>query len=94
MISLALIEKSIGNYNILCLDELDGPLAKRNREIFIDILNKQISKLDIEQMFIISHNDAFDIAPVDLILLKDHGMNIEDESFMENKNIIFNAESN
>ena len=48
-LSLALIEQSIGNYNILCLDEIDGPLDSTNRTNFIDILNSQIDKLGIEQ---------------------------------------------
>lgn len=90
-ISLALIEQSIGMYNILCLDEIDGPLDIGNRTKFIDILDSQIKKLGIEQVFVISHNDAFDTAPMDLILLKGNSVNTENETFMENKNIIFNV---
>lgn len=88
-ISLALIEQSIGEYNILCLDEMDGHLDSSNRTNFIDILNSQITKLGIEQVFIISHNDAFDTAPVGLVLLKGNNVNTENTSFMEGKDIIF-----
>ena len=91
-LSLALIEQSIGDYNILCLDEIDGPLDSENRNNFINILNSQIKKLGIEQIFVISHNNAFDIAPLDLILLKGNTVDFENEAFLENKTIIFNAE--
>ena len=91
-ISLALIEQSIGAYNIICLDEIDGPLDINNRTNFIDILNSQISKLGIEQVFVISHNDAFDAAPLDLILLKDNNVNKNNAGFMANKTIIFENE--
>jgi len=89
---LALIEQSIGAYNIICLDEIDGPLDINNRTNFIDILNSQISKLGIEQVFVISHNDAFDAAPLDLILLKDNNVNKNNAGFMANKTIIFENE--
>lgn len=88
-ISLALIEQSIGDYNILCLDEIDGPLDSTNRESFTSILDSQINKLGIEQLFIISHNNAFDIAPVDLILLRDSNVDTSNANYMSNKNIIY-----
>lgn len=89
-ISLALIEQSIGEYNILCLDEIDGPLDSTNRENFISILNSQIEKLGIEQVFVISHNNAFDAYPLDLVLLKNNDVDITNESYMENKTVIYN----
>lgn len=88
-ISLALIEQSIGNYNILCLDEIDGPLDASNRNNFINILNSQIEKLGIKQVFVISHNDAFDASPVDLILLKGSNIDTENTSFMEDKTVLY-----
>lgn len=91
-ISLALIEQSIGGYNILCLDEIDGNLDSNNRTNFMDILNSQIEKLGIEQVFVISHNDAFDTAPVGMVLLKGNTVNKNNTSFMENKDIIFDIE--
>ena len=90
-ISLALIQQATGDYNILCLDEIDGPLDKNNRENFINILNSQITKLGIEQVFVISHNNAFDICPMDLVLLDGNNVNKDDSSFMENKKIIFDV---
>lgn len=91
-ISLALIEQAIGDYNILCLDEIDGPLDSSNRENFINILNKQMDKLGIEQVFVISHNNAFDVCPLDLVLLKNSDVDRHNSVFMENKNILFNYE--
>lgn len=91
-LSLALIEQSLGGYNILCLDEIDGPLDGSNRNNFINILDNQIKKLGIEQVFIISHNNAFDTAEMGLVLLKDHGIDKDNKVFMENKNIIFEYE--
>jgi len=88
-ISLALIEQTIGDYNILALDEIDGPLDMDNRGNFLEILNKQIDKLDIEQVFVISHNDAFDTEAMDLILLKESHVDQKGDDFMSNKNVIF-----
>lgn len=91
-ISLALIEQSIGGYNILCLDEIDGNLDSSNRSNFMDILESQINKLGIEQVFVISHNDAFDAAPVGMVLLKGNNINKDNTVFMENKDVIFDIE--
>lgn len=88
-LSLALIEQSIGAYNILCLDEIDGPLDKKNREKFINILNSQIDKLGIEQVFIISHNDAFDACEMNLILLNGSTVDVDNAAFMRNKKILY-----
>jgi DNA repair exonuclease SbcCD ATPase subunit len=88
-ISLALIEQAIGQYNILALDEIDGPLDTANRENFISILNTQIDKLGIEQVFVISHNDAFDTEEMDLILLRDSNVAQKGEEFMRNKEVIY-----
>ena len=92
-ISLALIEQSIGEYNILCLDEIDGPLDPFNRENFLNILNGQINKLGIEQVFIISHNNAFDSCPMDLVLLPGNTFD-PDNSINQNKNVIFDYNRN
>lgn len=92
-ISLALIEQSIGEYNILCLDEIDGPLDPSNRENFINILESQVNKLGIEQVFVISHNNAFDACAMDVVLLPGNSFNKEN-NLNNNKNIIFDYEEN
>ena len=88
-ISLALIERAIGNYNIMYLDEIDGTLDSKNRDSFINILNKQIDKLGLEQVFVISHNKAFDSCAANLILLPGNDVDKDDDVYMSNKQIIF-----
>lgn len=90
-ISLALIEQSIGNFNILSLDEIDASLDSSNREAFISILNSQINKLGIEQVFIISHNNAFDSVPMNLIMLRGSEEKLINTNFMENKAVIYSS---
>lgn len=68
VLSLSLIIQSMTNYDIICLDELDGPLDNKNRQEFINILYKFIEQVNCEQVFLITHNNMFDNEPVDLIL--------------------------
>ena len=89
-ISLALIEQSITGFNVLALDEIDGPLDSENRAAFLNIIDTQIKKLGIEQVFIISHNDAFDSAPMDIIALPGSESKLANSDYMENKTVIFN----
>lgn len=88
-LSLALVEQSITKYNILLLDELDGPLDESNRRSFIDMVNTQMQSINSEQCFIISHNNEFIAQPIDLILLKDSPIDISDNDIMSNKNILY-----
>ena len=84
VLSLSLIMQSMTKYDIICLDELDGPLDTKNREQFIKVLYSFISQVKSEQIFIISHNDVFDNEPVDLILTGD----IDTDHF-KSGNVIF-----
>ena len=68
VLSLSLIIQSMTSYDIICLDELDGPLDIKNRQEFINILYKFIEQVNCEQVFLITHNNMFDNEPVDLIL--------------------------
>ena len=90
-ISLALIEQYTGQFNILSLDEMDGALDESNREAFISILDSQIRKLGIDQVFIISHNNAFDNVPMNIIALPGSENKLSNQEFMQNKVVIFNA---
>jgi DNA repair exonuclease SbcCD ATPase subunit len=85
-ISLAIFDELARRYNILRTDELDGELDASKRSRFIDILDKQTDKLGIEQVFIISHNDAFDSIPAGLLLLPG-----SDKTVGKNQNLIFKA---
>ncbi len=76
-LSFALIRKSIFDYNIMLLDEVDAPLYKHDREKFISILFKQLKAINAEQVFLITHNNAFDGYPVNIIMTTEE---IVDES--------------
>lgn len=85
-LSFALIEQSIKDYNILLLDEIDGPLDEDKRYQFLPILEKQLDSIDAEQVFLITHNNVFDNYPVDIIMTTN--TNIDN---YKNTNIIYKA---
>lgn len=89
-LSLSMIEQSMTRYNIILLDEIDATLDAANRINFIDMIEMQIEKLGMEQVFIISHNNQFDTYPVDLIALKDSNLELDNDTFMSGKNLLFN----
>lgn len=68
-LSFALISRSILNYNIILLDEIDGPLDDDKRKKFIAILEKLIDMIDADQIFLITHNNLFSMYPVDILSL-------------------------
>ncbi len=70
ILSFAMLIQASTKYNVLKLDEIDGGLSTENRLHFLDVLDRQINMLDIEQCFMISHNTEIDFSNVDLILLK------------------------
>lgn len=71
-LSFALASQTLSKYNIMLLDEIDGPLDSENREKFIRILENQIDRIDSEQNFLITHNDMFASYPIDIIDLSEH----------------------
>lgn len=70
-LSFALIRDVLFKYNIMLLDEVDGPLYKHDRNKFISILFKQLQAINAEQVFLISHNNTFDGYPVNVIMTTD-----------------------
>ena len=66
-LSFALSSQALNKYNIMLLDEIDGPLDMSNREKFIRVLENQIDRIDAEQSFLITHNAMFSSYPVDII---------------------------
>lgn len=66
-LSFGLASQALTKYNIMLLDEIDGPLDTKNREKFIKILENQIDRIGSEQNFLITHNDMFSSYPVDII---------------------------
>lgn len=85
IISFSLLFQASTKYNILCLDEIDSPLDSSNRLQFLNVLERQIEILQIEQTFMISHNSEVDMSDVDLIVLKSNETDYDDPSL----NIIY-----
>lgn len=77
-ISLALFRQNKTKYNILGLDELDGPLDEENRRKFLHLIELQT---DIAQIFNITHNNMFNDVRANIILFK--GAKID--SFVDKK---------
>jgi len=73
IISFALLHQSSTKYNIVALDEIDGPLDTNNRIGFINLLDNLMNILKCEQAFIISHNSELITSNCDVILLKNDG---------------------
>lgn len=67
ILSFALSMQSIAKYNIMLLDEIDGPLDESNRKNFILVLEHLMKKIGAEQVFLITHNNMFDMYDVSRI---------------------------
>lgn len=89
-LSLAMLECMIDKYNVIYLDEIDCTLSTENRKLFIELLERQIDNLNVDQCFIITHNNEFYNKNVDLILLEGHDCDLEDSNFMQGKNVLLN----
>lgn len=70
-LSFALIRQRTFPYNIMLLDEVDGPLHRSARNKFITILFKQLHAINAEQVFLVSHNNTFDGYNVNVIMTTD-----------------------
>lgn len=88
-ISFSIFSNNLSSvYNILYLDEIDSTLSEDNRRLFLNVLKKQLDLLNVEQVFIISHNNAFHTEDIGMVLLDGHTVDTSDKTFMENKDII------
>ena len=87
-ISFSIIESNVenGGYDVLRLDEVDGPLDETRRVKFIDMIQTRINELGCDSCFIITHNGEFEDIPCDIIMLKGAKMH---ESKLKNKNVLF-----
>ena len=75
ILSFALLHHSSTKYNIIKLDEIDGPLDYNNRVYFMDVLNSIMDIIETEQCIMISHNSELQIDNSDVILLKHNDTN-------------------
>ena len=73
ILSFALLHHSSTKYNIIKLDEIDGPLDYNNRVFFTDVLHRIMDIMGTEQCIMISHNTEIQNDDFDLILLKQEG---------------------
>lgn len=85
IISFSILFNASTKYNIVGLDELDGPLDELNRLAFFDLLYSIINITNVEQCIMISHNPELDLSQADVILLKDSTNNNYDGC-----NVIYN----
>ena len=67
-ISFAMLEQFAYNYNIILLDEVDGPMYKHNKERFFAALEGMLERIKCEQSFIITQSTMFNDYPVNLII--------------------------
>lgn len=70
ILSFSFLYSSSSKYNILKLDEIDGPLDANNRLMFLDVLNNVMNMMGTEQCIMISHNTELQAEDSDVILLK------------------------
>lgn len=66
--SLVLIQLSLTKYNIMLIDELDTTLDNSTRAKFIGIIQHYMKLIQSDQVFLISHNNMFDMYQVNLIM--------------------------
>lgn len=70
ILSFSFLFNSSSRYNILKLDEIDGPLDSTNRIMFLDVLNNVMNMMGTEQCIMISHNTELQSEDCDMIILK------------------------
>jgi rRNA-processing protein FCF1 len=90
-VTMGIMEETLKNlkFRTIYIDEVDSELDKVNSRIFLDILEKQMSVLNIHQAFFISHNQLLSVLNNNYIIL--------DRSYDENvnpSNIIYNINNN
>lgn len=84
-ISFAMLEQFAYTYNIILLDEVDGPMYKGNKERFFAALEGMLSRIHSEQAFIITQSTMFNNYPVNLIITDPSYRSL----YEDNMNVIF-----
>ena len=86
IVNFVLLFQASTKYNIVCIDELDEVLDTYNRIMYIQVLNKVIDILGLDQCIIISHSSEVDRSNMDVIQLIEYN---ETDCYGEG-NVIFN----
>lgn len=84
-LSFAILMQFIPKYNIILLDEIDGPMHHSNKEKLFAALEGQLKKMGCEQVFLITQSKMFNEYPVNIISTDSEYTN----SIQNKKNIIF-----
>lgn len=84
-ISFAMLEQFAYTYNVILLDEVDGPMYKGNKERFFAALEGMLSRIHSEQAFIITQSTMFNDYPVNLIITDPSYRSL----YEDNMNVIF-----
>ena len=84
-ISFAMLEQFAYTYNIILLDEVDGPMYKGNKERFFAALEGMLSRIHSDQAFIITQSTMFNDYPVNLIITDPSYRSL----YEDNMNVIF-----
>ena len=82
IISLSLLSCYAGAFPVLSLDEVDAVLDAEHRTSFADIIEGQISQLNLGQVFAISHNDEFRNENVSVVLFPGHTLGSGDRNLV------------
>jgi hypothetical protein len=67
-ISFAILMQFMPKYNIILLDEIDGPMHETNKERLFASLEGQLKSIGCEQVFLITQSKAYNNYPVNLII--------------------------
>lgn len=89
-ISFGIIEASTADslYNIIRVDEIDGPMDVSRRQSFLDTLTQRLRDINCRDCYCITHSNCFETTECDVILLKGYE-NAVSESSLANKNVIY-----
>ena len=67
-ISFAILMQFMPKYNIMLLDEIDGPLYETNKERFFASIEGELKSIGCEQVFMITQSTMYNDYPVNLII--------------------------
>lgn len=76
VLSFVLLLQSSTKYNILRLDEIDYALDTQMRLKFSILIDEIMRMLNVEQNFIISHNDEIDLTNCSQIIFSENGIEV------------------
>lgn len=73
ILSGSLLYQSSTSFNVLMWDEIDSGLDATNRRQFMELSERMMNILNIEQCFIITHNNEYSMDNMDLVIISKDG---------------------